>query len=47
MLWRHVGKYKGQVYLFDLADLFEGNPADFTQYVNDHCKMLKEAERKS
>jgi hypothetical protein len=44
MLWQHLGKFNGQVYLFDLADLGEGDNSSlpFALYVEKHCQTLLE-----
>jgi hypothetical protein len=40
--WWHVGKFNGQVYLFDLANLEKGDNLSlpFALYVEKHCQTL-------
>jgi len=41
--WRHVGKFNGNVYLFDLANLEkQGDSSTFDSYVDQHCGALEE-----
>ena len=46
--WRHVGRWNGQVVLFDLADLekYEISQDEHNEYVSQHIEALKERYKK-
>lgn len=39
-LWRHIGWFNGQLYLFDLGDLQECPPQEADDKIRSHCDRL-------